>query len=208
MSGQHDHPIHIKRDDDILIIGRDSIIRNMKALNEWINGEDELFPLGMYVFTFIDENSLEHNHQILVYDNSERTYKELISALPAIFADFGVDEEVIESKTLNAMIAQCASTYFDYDMLHPYNYLDIEYLLKYFAQKESEPRFVPFDDGDRKKIDISLIAKEIFEKDMKRSEQNNYVNSLWDDEKSLFQVYFGNKYFFTRQLEIEIDSFL
>ncbi len=28
-------------------------------------------PLGMYIFTFIDENNLEHNHQILVYDSTK-----------------------------------------------------------------------------------------------------------------------------------------
>ena len=43
-------------------------------------------------------------------------------------------------------------------------------------------------------------------KDMRRSEQNDYINSLWADESSLFKIYFGNKYFFKRQLEIEIDK--
>ena len=164
-------------------------------------------PLGMYVFTFIDENSLEHNHQILVYDNSKEPYTELISALPAIFEDFNVTDEEIGSDTLSAMINQCETVYFDYDMIPPYNRRDIEYLLKFFAQKDISPLFIPFNDVDRQKVDISLIAKEIVEKDMRRGEQNSYINDLWDDEMSLLRVYFGNKYFFKRQLETEIDKF-
>lgn len=163
-------------------------------------------PLGMYVFTFIDENNMEHNHQILVYNNAEQRYIDLIRALPALFNDFSVSDETIESNILEAMIKQCESTYFDDDMIPPYNRRDIEYLLKYFAQKESKPLFIPFEDVDRRKVDLSIIAKEIADKDMRRSEQNEYINSLWEDEKSLLRVYFGNKYFFKRQLEIEIDK--
>lgn len=166
----------------------------------------ERIPLGMYVFTFIDENNMEHNHQILVYSNSEQRYIELIDALPAIFGDYGIDDETIDVKILNAMIAQCEAAYFDEDMIPPYNRRDIEYLLKYFAQKESAPLFIPFDEVDRQKVDLAVIAKEIAEKDMRRSEQNAYINNLWEDDKSLLRVYFGNKYFFKRQLEIEIDK--
>lgn len=161
-------------------------------------------PLGMYVFSFIDENNIEHNHQILVYDNSQDKYIELITALPAMFADFNVIDEVIEDDTLRTMIEQCENAYFDYDMLPPYNPRDIEYLLKYYAQKESAPLFIPF--GDRTPVNLEIIAKEICNRDMRRSEQTEYINSLWDDEKSLLRVYFGNKYFFRRQLDIELDK--
>ncbi|MCL2120892.1 MAG: DEAD/DEAH box helicase family protein [Clostridiales bacterium] len=160
-------------------------------------------PLGMYVFSFIDENSIEHNHQILVYDNSKERYLELISALPAIFIEFKVDDEVIDKEILNDIIALCEDTYFDNDMIPPYNRRDIEYLMKYYAQKESAPLFIPI---EREPLDISRIAKEITEKDMRRSEQNDFINAIWDDEKNLLRVYFGNKYFFKRQLEIELDK--
>ena len=165
-------------------------------------------PLGMYVFTFVDENSLEHTHQILVYDNSMQRYNDLISALPSIFSDYGVDDEIIESNILEAMISQCETAYFDGDMIPAYNRRDIEYLLKFFAQKESAPFFIEIDAIDRQKLDVSLIANEIIEKDMRCKEQTEYVNSLWEDETSLLRVYFGNKYFLRRQLEIEIDKIL
>ena len=126
--------------------------------------------------------------------------------MPEVFNDFGVAEEAIDGAVLQEMIAQCEVSYFDDDMIPPYNRRDIEYLLKYFAQKESAPLFIPFEEMDRKRVDLSIIAKEIAEKDMRRSEQNDYINALWEDEKSLLRVYFGNKYFFKRQLEIEIDK--
>lgn len=161
-------------------------------------------PLGMYVFTFIDENNMEHNHQILVYDNSARRYTELIDALPAMFKEFGVDEEVIKEEVLNAMIEQCEYAYFDFDMIPPYNRHDIEYLLKYFAQKESAPLFVPFEEEDRHKVDIAVIAKEIKEKDMSHSQRRQYVDALWEDERSLLRAYFDNRMFFRSQLDTEI----
>ena len=161
-------------------------------------------PLGIYVFTFIDEANMEHNHQILVYNNSEQRYKDLIQALPELFAEFGVDDEIIEAKTLNEMINQCKFAYFSEDMIPPFKHIDIEYLLKYFAQKESAPLFVPFDEVDRKNVDLSLVAKEIVEMDMRPSERRAHTDELWNDEKSLVRVYFGSKYFFNRQLDMEI----
>lgn len=40
VSGIHDKPVHINGDEDILIVGKDSIIKNLTALSRWMNGED------------------------------------------------------------------------------------------------------------------------------------------------------------------------
>lgn len=165
-------------------------------------------PLGMYIFSFIDENNMEHNHQILAYDSTKDQYEELIAALPDLFKELGIEDEVIEPKLLSNLMAICETTYFDEDMIPAYNKHDIEYLFKYFAQKESAPLFIPFEEIDRKKVDLAIIAREIVAKDMRRSEQNNYINFMWEDENNLVKLYFGNKYFFKRQLEIEIDKAL
>jgi hypothetical protein len=206
------------RERNIRIISIEKLEEFARIVNETVDTSRlesidfiKRIPLGMYVFTFIDENNMEHNHQILVYDNSEQRYIELIAALPAIFADFGVEDEVIEGKTLNAMIAQCEAAYFDDNMVPPYRSYsqgghDLEYLLKYYAQKESAPLFIPFDEADRRAVNLSLIAKEIVDKDMRRGEQKEFTDALWEDETSLLRVYFGNKYFFKRQLETEIDK--
>ena len=109
---------------------------------------------------------------------------------------------------LSDLMDICENTYFDDDMIPPYNKRDINYLFKYFAQKESAPLFIPFEEIDRNKVDLAIIAREIVAKDMRRSEQTDYINSLWADESSLIKIYFGNKYFFKHQLEIEIDKAL
>ena len=168
-------------------------------------------PIGMYVFAFIDENNMEHNRQILVYDDSKQCYDELIKSLPDLFAEFGAKEETIEPETLDKMVAQCKFAYFGEDVIPFYRSeevirRDIEYLLKYFAQKESAPLFVPFDEMDRQKLDLSIISKKIVAMNMRRLDQIEYINSLWDDEKNLLRVYFTNYYFFKRQLEVELDK--
>ena len=163
-------------------------------------------PIGMYVFTFIDENDLERNHQILVYDSTREAYQELIASLENIYEEYSVVEETIEPKLLDELCDVCESTYFYYDMTPPYNKKDIEYLLKFYAQKETEPLFVPIEEIDRKRVDLSIVAKEIVDKDMRRREQEDYINGLWNDENGLIQIYFGNKYFFKKQLETEIDK--
>jgi len=43
VSGQHDRPIHIKQDDDILILSKDSIVRDLINLDKWLAGEDEIY---------------------------------------------------------------------------------------------------------------------------------------------------------------------
>ncbi|MBD5143672.1 MAG: DEAD/DEAH box helicase [Ruminococcus sp.] len=47
ISGMHDKPIHIKKDDNIIIASKDSIIRSLNQLNDWLNGEE--------VYLVIDE---------------------------------------------------------------------------------------------------------------------------------------------------------
>ena len=40
---KHDRTIDIEKDDNLLIVSKDSIGRNLKALDKWLKGEDELF---------------------------------------------------------------------------------------------------------------------------------------------------------------------
>lgn len=163
-------------------------------------------PIGMYVFSFIDENNQERNHQILVYDSTRNAYEELIVSLYILFKEYAIEEEKIAPDVLNELCKVCESTFFYEDMIPPYNRKDIEYLLKFYAQKEVEPLFVPIDEIDRKKVDLSIVANEIVDKDMRRKDQEEFINSLWEDETGLIKIYFGNKYFFKRQLETEIDK--
>lgn len=171
----------------------------------------ERIPLGMYTFSFTDtdlsgDQSMEHNHQILVYNSTKVAYDELIEDLPCLMEDYDIKEETIPEDKVNTLVDVCKNAYFDDDMIPTYNPKDIEYLLKFYAQKEAEPLFITFDELDRKKLDTSVIANKIVEKDMRRSEQKEYVQSLWEEEGNIFSIYYSNYYFFKKMIQFEIDK--
>ncbi|MCL2676828.1 MAG: HNH endonuclease [Streptococcaceae bacterium] len=160
--------------------------------------------LGMYVFAESDDDD-RHPH-IFVYSNSKERYQELIAGLPALFEDFEIVDETIEPKILDEMVARCEFAYFDVDMVPPYNRQDIENLLQYFARNKSKPFFISHESICHRNIAISLIAKEIIEKNLHGSEQNDYIDSLWGDENSFFHTctYSASKPLFKRNLEKEL----
>ncbi|KAF1084008.1 type I restriction enzyme EcoKI subunit R [Sporotomaculum syntrophicum] len=43
VSGKHDKPIHIKANDKVLIVSKDSIIRNLDMLDKWLKDEKEIY---------------------------------------------------------------------------------------------------------------------------------------------------------------------
>jgi DNA or RNA helicases of superfamily II len=167
-------------------------------------------PIGMYTFSFIDTDnigvSMERNYQVLVYNSTKKQYEEMIKSLPELFDEYKIDKEVIDEKTLNEICEAIEETYFYKDMLPSYDEKDIKSILKYYAQKECSPDFKTFDEIDRNKLDLLIYAKEIVEKDMRRSEQNAFIDSLWDDEQGIIRIYFNKKLYFTRQLETEINK--
>ncbi len=161
----------------------------------------ERIPLGMYSFA-----TLECNHQILIYSSTETTYKNLISDLPNIMAYYEITEETIDDDKLDKMVQYCIENYFDESMIPACNPKDIEYLLKFYAQKEVEPLFITFDELDRKKLDVSDIAKKIHDEDMRPSEQKEYIESLWNENGSIIPIYYTNLYFFKKMIDIELEK--
>ena len=91
-------------------------------------------------------------------------------------------------------------------MIPSCNRNDIEHLLKFYAQKAVAPLFVTIDEMERKKLDVSEIAKKIYDEDMRRSEKNAYIQSLWAEEGSLLPVYYTNPYFFKKLIDLELDK--
>ena len=161
----------------------------------------ERIPLGMYVLS-----TFECNYQILVYNSTENAYLSLIRDLPNLMEHYGVEGETIPEGTLEDMTEHCLKYYFDENMIPACNRNDIEHLLKFYAQKAVEPLFVTIDEMDRKKLDVSEIAKKIYDEDMRRSEKNAYIQELWDEEGSLIPVYYSNQYFFKKLIDLELDK--
>lgn len=161
----------------------------------------ELIPLGMYMLS-----TLECNHQILVYNSTQNAYQSLIRDLPNLMEHYGIEGETIPEETLDDMTEHCFQSYFDENMIPSCNRNDIEHLLKFYAQKAVAPLFVTIDEMERKKLDVSEIAKKIFDEDMRRSEKNAYIQSLWAEEGSLLPVYYTNPYFFKKLIDLELDK--
>lgn len=161
----------------------------------------ELIPLGMYMLS-----TLECNHQILVYNSTQNAYQSLIRDLPNLMEHYGIEGETIPEETLDDMTEHCFQSYFDENMIPSCNRNDIEHLLKFYAQKAVAPLFVTIDEMKRKKLDVSEIAKKIYDEDMRRSEKNAYIQSLWAEEGSLLPVYYTNPYFFKKLIDLELDK--
>lgn len=161
----------------------------------------ELIPLGMYMLS-----TLECNHQILVYNSTQNAYQSLIRDLPNLMEHYGIEGETIPEETLDDMTEHCFQSYFDENMIPSCNRNDIEHLLKFYAQKAVAPLFVTIDEMERKKLDVSEIAKKIYDEDMRRSEKNAYIQSLWAEEDSLLPVYYTNPYFFKKLIDLELDK--
>lgn len=161
----------------------------------------ELIPLGMYMLS-----TLECNHQILVYNSTQNAYQSLIRDLPNLMEHYGIEGETIPEETLDDMTEHCFQCYFDENMIPSCNRNDIEHLLKFYAQKAVAPLFVTIDEMERKKLDVSEIAKKIYDEDMRRSEKNAYIQSLWAEEGSLLPVYYTNPYFFKKLIDLELDK--
>ena len=161
----------------------------------------ELIPLGMYMLS-----TLECNHQILVYNSTQNAYQSLIRDLPNLMEHYSIEGETIPEETLDDMTEHCFQRYFDENMIPSCNRNDIEHLLKFYAQKAVAPLFVTIDEMERKKLDVSEIAKRIYDEDMRRSEKNAYIQSLWAEEGSLLPVYYTNPYFFKKLIDLELDK--
>lgn len=162
-------------------------------------------PLGMYSFAILDDNNMERNHQVLVYDSTKTNYDEMIAALPELFEAYNIQEEILEKSMLKELCRVCEESYFYYDMLPTYDERDISYILKYYAQKECAPNFIEFSELDREKLDISIIAKHIYDTDMRQSEKKAHIEELWNTREEL-KIYYNKKTFFLRQLQIELDK--
>lgn len=212
---QLDDPVH-KRENIIRMLSISAIEELALLADEAVDTSHlegvpliERIPLGMYTFSFIDTvdgHSMERYHQILVYSSTKSAYDNLIHNLPHIFKKHRIKDELLTDDQLKKLLDICSKYYFNRNMIPAYNPKDIEYLMKFYAQKEIAPLFVTFDDLDRKRLDLSTVAKRIHDEDMRRSEEAEYIQSLWDEEGSIFPIYYTNFYFFKKVIQSELDK--
>lgn len=162
-------------------------------------------PIGMYAFTYLEEDGMDLSYQVMVYDSTKTAYEQLMEGLPELFASYGIEDEYLSDELLSELEEQCSDTYFCGEMIPPYESRDIIHILKYYAQYEEAPEFYTFEEVDTKKLDIAEIAKYIVEEDMGPRKKSEYVDGIWEDnDDNLLRLFFGKKIYFMKQLDIEI----
>jgi len=162
-------------------------------------------PVGMYAFTYLEENGIDRSHQVMVYNSTKAAYEELMENLTALFDSYHVEEEFPDANILTAMEEQCRDTYFCGEMTPPYEKRDVISILKYYAQYEVIPQFYTFAEIDRNKLDIGKIAQYIWDEGMNHREQQEYTNMLWEStDDEILRLFFGRKLYFLKQLDIEL----
>ena len=135
-------------------------------------------PLGMCAFTYLEENVMDLSYLVMVYDSTAKAYQNLMDALPTLFRSYHVTEEYPTGRMLDLMEQQCRDTFFCGEMVLPYEPQDVINILKYYAQYEAAPQFYTFDEIDRNKLDVSQIARHIWDEDMGERKRAEYVNSI------------------------------
>ena len=166
---------------------------------------EKRIPIGMYAFKYLEENGMDHSYQVMVYDSTQEAYKNLMDSLPSLFKSFDVTEEYLTQEQLTEMEAQCRDSFFCGEMIPPYESRDVINIIKYYAQYEEAPRFYTFEEVDRNKLDISKIAKHIWDEDMGERKKTTYIYELWEScDDNMLRLFFGRKIYFRRQLDIEL----
>lgn len=161
-------------------------------------------PVGMYAFSYLEEDGMDLSCQVMVYDSTAAAYRQMMTDLPDLFTSFGAVEEYLPQDILRQMERQCRNTYFCGEMIPPYSADDVLRILKYYAQYEAAPAFYTFDHIDRSRLDVGAIAKHIWDEDMGQRKAAEYVESLWNQgDDNLLRLFFGRKLYFMHQVEIE-----
>ena len=162
-------------------------------------------PVGMYAFTYLEENGMDHAYQVMVYNSTKAAYENLMIALPVLFQSFGVTEEYLTDAQLDEMENQCRDSFFCGEMVPPYERRDVLNILKYYAQYETVPQFYTFDEVDKNKLDVGKIAQHIWDEDMGERKRTAYIDSLWESgDDNMLRLFFGRKLYFLNQINIEL----
>ena len=200
----------IKRDIQLIAISKiEEFARILDNSVDTIDLERVAFekriPIGMYAFNYLEENGMDHSYQVMVYDSTQEAYKNLMESLPSLFKSFDVTEEYLTKEQLDEMEAQCRDSFFCGEMIPPYESRDVINIIKYYAQYEEAPRFYTFEEVDRNKLDISKIARHIWDNKMDECEKAKYIDNLWDSgDDNILRLFFGRKLYFLKQFDIEM----
>ena len=166
---------------------------------------EQRIPIGMYAFTYLEENGMDHAYQVMVYDSTRKAYEDMMAALPELCKDYKNEDGFLPEETLDQMADRLQDSYFLGEMIPPYEKKDVIHILKYYIQYETIPSFYTFEAVDKSRLDVAAIAKHIWDEEMGPKKKTEYVNSLWENaDDNMLRLFFGRKVYFWKQLDIEM----
>jgi ATP-dependent helicase IRC3 len=168
-------------------------------------------PVGIYRFSILEPSEsgepINRNYDVLLYNDTEEAYDSFVNDLEAIFKGVDIDDrEFLTDKELEYLLTTTKDLYFpDHPFLLGYRDEDVKNILRFYAQKEMEPEFIAF--SERRKCDLSIVARHTYDNNLTRRQETEYLKSLWNDESTFWQVLFGYNYlYFKKQFDIEINK--
>ncbi|OYE01252.1 DEAD/DEAH box helicase family protein [Nostoc sp. 'Peltigera membranacea cyanobiont' 232] len=166
-------------------------------------------PIGIYHFSILEPSEgYEPNprpYDVLLYDDTEEAYDNFVNDLKLLFQSIDLQHrEILTEAELEKLWQTAKQIYFpDYQTLLGYRDEDVKNILRFYAQKEIPPAFLAF--SERRKCDLCIVARHIYDNSLGRRAESDYINSIWNDEKSFWQVIFSyNQLYFMKQLDDEI----
>lgn len=168
-------------------------------------------PIGIYRFSILEPSESDESNEpvprsydVLLYDDTEEGYDNFINDLETIFklVDAEDREELTEGE-ISYLLTTIKDIYFpNQQSLLGYRDADVVNILRFYAQKQIKPEFLAF--SEKRKCNLAMVARHIYDNSLGGRARADYVDSLWNDEKSFWQVLFGSKLYFKKQLDIEI----
>ncbi|MEH2211630.1 DEAD/DEAH box helicase family protein [Nostoc sp.] len=166
-------------------------------------------PIGIYHFSILEPSEgYEPNprpYDVLLYDDTEEAYDNFVNDLKLLFQSIDLENrEILTEAELEKLWQTAKQIYFpDYETLLGYRDEDVKNILRFYAQKQIPPAFLAF--SERRKCDLSIVARHIYDNSLGRRAESDYINSIWNDENSFWQVIFSyNQLYFMKQLDDEI----
>lgn len=168
-------------------------------------------PVGIYCFSILEPSefgeSVSRNYDVLLYTDTEEAYDDFVNDLEAIFEWVEIENrEVLTEEELEFLLQRTKELYFpDHAFLLGYRDEDVKNILRFYAQKEMEPRFIPF--PERLTCNLSAVARHIYEGNFTLKQIAEHLDSLWNNKQSFWPILFGyNFLYFKKQFDIELNK--
>ncbi|MBR4324796.1 MAG: DEAD/DEAH box helicase family protein [Bacteroidales bacterium] len=198
--------IAISKVEEFAILNDKIIAPDKKALIESVDFIKRI-PKGVYKFSYpyydANDNPIDKVCEILVYDNLEKSYRNLIADIPNKFEDVReYAEDVTKDKERIVNFSDdCVSEYFvDVEPYPAFRLEDIDDLIRYYLLTGQTPEYYEF--KDREKYDVGVIAKYIIDQDLGSKSADKYIDEKWVEEQGGWQTFFD---FTIKEFRAEID---